>query len=52
MASCEYVPSGRLINPISSAHAQFAPFIQSCFIGRISYLAPTSPRIIGSAELS
>jgi protein gp37 len=29
--------------------AQLAPFIRSCFIGRISYLAPTSSRIIGSA---
>src|ERR1700719_1215330 len=31
--------------------AQLAPFIRSCFIGRISYLAPTSSRIIGSAEV-
>jgi hypothetical protein len=28
---------------------QFAPFIRSCFIGKISYVAPTSSRIIGSA---
>src|SRR5258707_9868933 len=31
--------------------AQLAPFIRSCFIGRISYLAPTSSRIIGSAAV-
>src|SRR5229473_1214748 len=31
--------------------AQLAPFIRSCFIGRISYLAPTSSRIMGSAAV-
>src|SRR6202521_3499884 len=31
--------------------AQLAPFIRSCFIGRISYVAPTSSRIIGSAAV-
>ena len=31
--------------------AQLAPFIRSCFIGRISYLAPISSRIIGSAAV-
>ncbi len=30
---------------------QLAPFIRSCFIGRISYVAPTSSRIIGSAAV-
>src|SRR5216683_2437794 len=31
--------------------AQLAPLIRSCFIGRISYLAPTSSRMIGSAAV-
>jgi hypothetical protein len=36
MASCEYVTLGRP-QPHFLRHAQFAPFIQSCFIGSTSH---------------
>jgi hypothetical protein len=44
-------PFGETDQPHFLRHAQFAPFIQSRFIGRISYLAPTSSEIIGSAAV-
>ena len=48
---CRLTDDAHVGNFSGARLAQLAPFIRSCFIGRISYLAPTSSRIIGSAAV-